>query len=775
MLSSIVVIVESPAKCKIIEKYLGPGYKVLASYGHLRELTGLRDIDVHDNFHPTFTTTGNEFKLRQIEVLRKEIKSASEVILATDDDREGEAIAWHICEMFSLDLKKTKRITFNEITESAIQRALKNHRLVDMNIVNAQQARQILDILVGFQVTPMLWKYIQRKADNSLSAGRCQTPALKIIYENYKEIGKTLEKQVYNTTGYFTNSNIPFVLNKKHETEQDILVFLSESVDFNHTYNCTKPKIIYKNQPEPFTTSRIQQEASNELHFSPKETMKVCQSLYESGYITYMRTDSKSYCREFTERAKEFIVRTYTDSRYVLSRENEEKAEAKGKNKTQEAHEAIRPTDIFLTELPASVVDSKERKLYRLIWENTLESCMSPASFYSVTANISAFDNLVFSHTTNMVDFPGWKIVSKKHEHEMKRENKEYQYLQTIKQNHIQYKKITSHVAFTNTKSHLSEAKLVNLLEEKGIGRPSTYSSLVEKIQERGYVKKMDIASKEIICKDLELETDGEIYEIERKRDHGGEKGKLVIQQLGVIVIEFLEKHFSNLFSYDYTKQMEDCLDQISNQSKIWHDLCEECHNDVNNYISMLKSSDNVEISIDENHTYIIGKHGPVIKCVDSESKDITFKAVKKDIEIDKLKNGEYDLNEIISIDSSSKKKEFILGKYENDNVIIKKGKFGLYITWGKNSKTIKELGNRPIESIKYTDVEKYLVFGNGIVREVSSNISIRNSSKGNYIFYKTPKMKKPAFHSLSGFSDDCEKCSDVVLKAWLKDTYNII
>jgi DNA topoisomerase-1 len=769
--SSTIVIVESPAKCKIIEKYLGSGFKCFASFGHLRELPSLKHINVEKNFEPDYIIIDNEFKARQIALLKKEIKSAGEVILATDDDREGEAIAWHICEIFKLDVMKTKRITFNEITETAIQHALQNHRLVDMNIVHAQQARQILDILVGFQVTPMLWKYIKRNAEHSLSAGRCQTPALKIIYENQQEINESREKQIYNTTGYFTNNNIPFTLNKKHETEDDMVTFLSECVTFNHVYNCTKPKVIYKVQPEPLTTSRIQQEASNECRFSPKETMKICQSLYEGGYITYMRTDSKVYSKEFIESAKGFIIRTYNDERFINPLLG--KVEQKGANKTQEAHEAIRPTNISLSDLPPSIIDSKERRLYKLIWETTLESCMSPASFVTVTANISAFSNLNFSYTSSLIDFAGWKIVSKRHENEIKKENKEYQYLQTIKQNYsLNYNKVICSVAFTDTKTHYTEARLVQLLEEKGIGRPSTYSSLVDKIQERGYVKKEDITGKEIICKDLELDNEGEIYEIERKREFGNEKGKLVIQQLGVIVIEFLLKHFSDLFSYTYTKLMEDKLDEISSNQKLWHELCSDCNMDVNNYITLLNSSDEnkkIEISIDENNTYIIGKHGPIIKCVDDES-NVTFKAVKKDIDINKIKNGDYELNEIID----SKKKENNLGKFEGDDVIIKKGKFGLYITWGKNSKTIKELGNRPIESIKYGDVEKYLAFGNGIVREVSPNISIRNSSKGNYIYYKTAKMKKPAFHSLSGFDSNCEKCSIADLKVWLKDTYNI-
>ena len=231
------VIVESPAKCKKIEEYLGPGYKCMASFGHLRELPSLKNIDIENNFQPTYTLIENSLKKKQIELLRKEIKAADEVILATDDDREGEAIAWHLCQLFKLDINKTKRIIFHEITSTAIQNSIKNPTFINMDIVNAQQARQILDILVGFKISPILWKCIARNKDNALSAGRCQTPALRLIYDNHQENNNSEERKVYNTTGYFTNSNIAFDLNKQYETEDAMTDFLDGAADFSHIYS----------------------------------------------------------------------------------------------------------------------------------------------------------------------------------------------------------------------------------------------------------------------------------------------------------------------------------------------------------------------------------------------------------------------------------------------------------------------------------------------------------------------------------------------------------
>ena len=775
------VIVESPAKCKKIEEYLGPGYKCVASYGHLRELPSLKNIDIDNNFAPTYTIIDNALKKKQIEVLRKEIKSAERVILACDNDREGSSINWHLCQLFQLDINKTKRIIFNEVTESALQKAIQAPTVINMNEVRAQQARQILDLLVGFKVSPMLWKFIAspKGKEHALSAGRCQTPALKLVYDNEIEIKRTEERKVYNVAGYFTNSNIAFELSPqgKYETEDEMTDFLDGAADFSHIYTCSDPVKIFKKAPEPFTTSRIQQVASNELHYSPKETMRLCQILYEGGYITYMRTDSKTYSGDFLELVKEYIRRTYAEgdkfiseniSRMASNLNNEKKTAAPN---TQQAHEAIRPTNISLSELPETM-DSKERKIYKLIWENTLESCMSSASFHSVTASVTAFQNNKFVCTSELIDFPGWKIVAKKYS----TENKEFHYLQQIKKNSIiPCKKIRAKATIKGSKMHYTEARLVQLLEEKGIGRPSTFSSLIDKIQERGYVKKEDVKGREIVCKDFELEN-GEIFEIETKREFGNEKGKLVLQPLGKIVIEFLEKHFNELFNYDYTKHMEDALDKIAKGEFIWHELCDNCNKQIDNLINGLKDETKIEIKLDENNTYLIGKYGPVIKCIEQVDgkEEITFKPIKKDVDIQFIENGEFeDVNELIDT-NKTKKSTYILGQHNGKDVVLKKGKFGLYISCGEISKTLKELGNRPIENITFDEVKKYLEEGSNLIREINANMSIRKGPKGDYLFYKTVKMKKPAFYDIKGFKEDYKTCNINDLKTWIKETHNI-
>lgn len=783
------VIVESPAKCKKIEEYLGPGYKCIATYGHLRTISSLKHIDTENNFKPIYTIIDEPLKKKQIEILRKEIKNANTVLLSSDLDREGEAISFSIIELFNLPMD-TKRITFNEITETAIQAAIKNPRTINMDIVQAQQARQILDILVGYKISPILWKCIVKGKENALSAGRCQTPTLRLIYDNEKEIKEAVERKVYNTTGYFTNSNIAFELHPegKFESEDDMTDFLNESINFQHIYTCEKPKKVLKSPPEPFTTSRIQQVASNELHYSPKETMRICQKLYEGGFITYMRTDSKTYSGEFLVTVKDYIRRQYGNGDKYINENiesmvsgviNQDKKEKKMKELvTQDAHEAIRPTNISLCDLPETI-DSKERRMYKLIWETTLESCMSSASFYSITANITAVRNMKFVYKSEQVDFPGWKIVSKKNAEEIKGENKEYQYLQIIKQNTpILYKKIISRVSIKGSKSHYTEARLVQLLEERGIGRPSTFSSLVDKIQERGYVKKEDIKGKEIICNEYELEN-GEIFEIETKREFGNEKGKLVIQPLGIIVMEFLEKHFNKLFEYNFTSQMEESLDKISKGQLTWYDLCLQCNQQIESLIEELGPQGKLEIKLDENNTYLVGKYGPVIKCVESKDgkEEVTFKAIKKDVDIETLEKGNYNMEEIIDVKKSSKS-SYILGQHDGKDVILKKGKFGLYISWGENSKNLKELGNRPIDNITFDEIKKYLIEGSNLIREINTNLSIRKGPKGDYLFYKTARMKKPQFFDIKPFisetTEDYKICNISILKSWISEKYNI-
>jgi DNA topoisomerase-1 len=614
--------------------------------------------------------------------------------------------------------------------------------------------------------------------------------------------------------------NLLFDLNIHFETPEEVTDYLNDIADFSLIFHCSSQVKVKKSPPEPLTTSRIQQLASNEMHCSPKDTMKICQNLYEGGYITYMRTDSKKYSKDFIESVKEYIKKMHdekyineeldklavgfneiednTEERNIVNtvetnivkkrgrpkKTNETQIEdisvKKKKALTQDAHEAIRPTNISLKELPANV-DPKERRMYKLIWENSLESCMSSAIYSTINASISAPKSGRFIRTCELCAFPGWKIVTGKG----LGNSEDYNYLLTMRnESEIHYKKVVACVSVKDAKMHYTEARLVQLLEEKGIGRPSTFSMLVDKIQERGYVKKEDVKGREIVCSEYEL-VDGEIYEIEIKKQIGNEKGKLVIQPLGIIVSEFLETHFSELFNYNYTRSMEDDLDLISKGNKVWYDLCRECNTQIDNLIVNLKdkTQSKFEYKFDEKHSVIIGKHGLVLRCIEkNDEKDvITFKPVKKDVDIDKLERNEYRLEDIIDNKSSSKS-EYVLGNFNGNDVILRKGKYGMYISWGNNSKNLKEFGNRPIESITLDDVIGFLneesELGTKYVREISPNLSIRRSTKGDYIFFKTEKMKKPQFFNINAFvnetKEDYKICDINILKSWIKSKYNV-
>ena len=765
-MSYTVVIVESPAKCKKIEGYLGPNYKCIASFGHIQELNGIKSIEIDNNFKPNFNLL--ESKIQQINKIKTLLKNSKEVLIASDDDREGEAIGWHICQVFKLPLT-TKRIIFHEITKPALERAVSNPTTLNMNIIHAQQARQVLDLLVGYKISPILWKNISRNSKDGLSAGRCQTPALRLVYDNQKDIDDSPGKKVYNTTGYFTKMNLGFSLNHNFEiisfnstTNNTMEQFLEESVSFDHIYTCSKPKQTTKNPPTPFTTSSLQQKASSELNISPKDTMSICQKLYEAGFITYMRTDSTTFCLEFIEKASSFIKDKYGDT-YLhtdvnrLSERKVEKPKKKSKkkeekeNNTQEAHEAIRPTDVTMEKIDDSF-SSKEKRMYNLIWSVTVESCMSPALYNSISAKITAPMEKEYKYNSELVNFPGWKMVRG-----YEKENPEYQFLQTLKNKVIvNYNKITAKVSVKDLKSHYTEAKLIQLLEEKGIGRPSTFSTLLEKIQERGYVKKDNIKGKKIKCVDYEL-VDDELAEMEDEREFGNEKNKLVVQPLGILVLEFLLKHYEKLFNYEYTKNMETDLDTIAKGDKIWHNLCRECLTDIDECSKDLDGGgDKQIINIDDNHVYMIGKYGPVIKKGDKDN--ATFLNVKKDIDLEKLKKGEYTLDEIVETKSGNK----VIGKYKGNEVILKKGKFGNYITWGENKKSLNNI-EKDVDELTMEDITKYIentsAVNPSMIREINENTSIRKGKFGNYIFYKTHNMSKPKFIKLNKFKGDYNNC----------------
>ena len=762
-MGKIVVIVESPAKCKKIEGFLGNDYRCCASFGHIRGIkNGLKGIDAANDFTPTFSLLPN--KSKYVTNLRRYVRGASEIILATDDDREGEAIAWHICMVFNLPIETTKRIIFHEITKKAIQKAVQSPTRLDMNKVHAQQARQVLDLLVGFRLSPMLWKHISYSTKNVLSAGRCQTPALRLIYDNQREINKSPGKKKYDTMGIFTKEKLGFALDHHYNIRKDMESFLEKSVNFEHSYTCGEPKKTTKKQPRPFTTSILQQKASNELHFSPKQTMRSAQKLYEGGYITYMRTDSRTYSKVFLSSAEKHIKNVYGEKYVLPSIASLSLRKAKGN--AQEAHEAIRPTKISLKDLPKNV-DNREKRLYGLIWRNTLESCMAVARYYSLRATISAPEEHRYVYRTEQVDFPGWKVVAG-----YIKMNPLYPFLQGMKKGTIlSYSKIYSKFSLKELKSHYTEAKLVQLLEANGIGRPSTFSSLISKIQDRMYVAKQDVKGKTLACVDFEL-VDDMIEELETERIFGGERNKLVIQPLGVLVMEFLLKHFEPLFNYKYTKRMEDNLDKIAKGEKVWHTLCREGDGGITLLSEKIKGEKKETIRIDEYHIYMIGKYGPVIR--KDKDGETSFLSVRKDIDMDTLRGGRYQLGDIVE---TQPKYGRSLGEYKGCDVLIKKGKYGLYITCDGKNYSIKGL-KKSEDDIVLGDVAPILSgeksANPNVLRILRDDLSVRRGKWGSYLFYKTSTMKKPRFLKLKECPLNPIKCSKKDLLGWISKEYNV-
>jgi DNA topoisomerase-1 len=528
------LIVESPAKCSTIAKYLGPGYRCIATMGHVRYLDGLDSIDIKNNYKLNFTIM--ESKKKQVKKIQSEIKMSAKIILATDDDREGESIAWHICDLFHLPVDKIERIVFHEITKDALEHAVKHPRKVNMNLVHSAHARQILDLLIGYKISPLLWKHISYDG-SALSAGRCQTPALRIVYENELERIKLNENtenvkskesentHSYSVTGFFTKFNLPFSLVASFKTQNidSIENFLKASIHENTRFIfkriSQKPSTHVTKSPEPFTTSRLQQVASTEFAFSPSETMEICQTLYERGYITYIRTTGKKYSAEFIQRNAIPFIREKWGPEYT-------KSEIVGcvDSDTSAAHEAIRPTDIMRLALTGDH-HTREQKMYKLIWRNTVESCMPDYMFSSLDTvvetniitqgltqgltQVLALDMdsgdknhyYAFSYTCHKPIFCGWKAVQgftsdQQHQHCA------MDYLLSMR-NHseISCNRIeTKVVLLSSLLSHYTEARLIQSLEEKEIGRPSTYSTIIEKIKERDYVKKQNVQGESIDC-----------------------------------------------------------------------------------------------------------------------------------------------------------------------------------------------------------------------------------------------------------------------------------
>jgi DNA topoisomerase-1 len=783
------IIVESPSKCIKIEGFLGIKYKCIATIGHLREIKGLKAINEKQNYKIMFSIL--ESKTKHIESMRKIMNQFQKknILLATDDDREGEAISWHICDIFDLDVTTTSRIIFHEVTSEALLRAVSSYKTINMSLVQAQWARQVLDILIGFNISPVLWKYMYYDKENSLSAGRCQTPALRLVYDNEQEMieGGGVEK-MYKIRGYFTDKHLEFILSKEFQDKQDVIDFLSNSKDFPHVLSLCSPKENIISPPKPLNTSTLLQTASNILHMSPKDTMKFCQVLYQNGYITYMRTENKKYSSEYLKNVKEYIQGKWNENHVgnISELENVDKSNP---------HEAIRVTHLNITELSGEEYVGKISKLYQLIWRISVQSCMKEAKYQNIDIHVSCpLTDHKYKHTVEIPIFLGWKNCMDKHkyeenqsapkyslEKEQSTNNGLYLYLQSISnKSDIPYKKIETIMTFHNKHSHYTEASLIKKLEDFGIGRPSTFAIFMETILERGYVKKTDIEGEKISCTEYVLEQATKIIECNTKEYIiGNEKSKLVIQPTGKLVIEFLMKYFNSIFDYNYSRDLEEKLDKISlikNDESVpsWYSICEECDNLLKQLIKPLNKLSKTIYSLDNEHDVIFTKYGATIKKKDESEnldKKSIFMPIKRSIvlDLDRLKRGEYKLEELQDIQSR------YLGIWNEEEIYIKNGQYGAYLEWGNNKKSCNNY-KKDITEITIEDVKIILntteTNNMNILRILNKEMSVRRGKFGPYIYYQTTDMKKPRFLNIKGFKEGFVTCDVELLIEWIEKKY---
>ena len=556
-----VVIVESPAKAKTIEKFLGKDYKVVSSYGHIVDLPSNElGVDIHNGFKPNYLISNDKKNL--IKELKSLTATAETVWLASDEDREGEAIAWHLAETLKLKNENTKRIVFNSITKSAIENAIKNPRTIDYNLVNAQQARRVLDRLVGYELSPVLWKKIK----SGLSAGRVQSVAVRLIVEREREIQDFKTQSSYRITAEFTTSEgkvVKAALPKNFDTQAEAEAFLQQNIGANFKVQSLETKPAKKMPAPPFTTSTLQQEAARKLHFSVSKTMTVAQRLYESGFITYMRTDSVNLSQEALSTAKNAIVQLFGEQ---YSQVRNFATKSKG---AQEAHEAIRPTDMSRSSIPA---ETDQNKLYELIWKRTLASQMADAQIERTTVKIEADKHKeYFVANGEMVQFDGFlKVYLESTDDE---EEEQEGMLPNLKKGEVLVNKhITATERFTRPLPRYTEASLVKKLEELGIGRPSTYAPTISTIQNRGYVERSTLEGEVRPYHQLTLA--GNVITPKTLSERvGADKGKLIPTDIGSVVNDFLVNHFDTIMDYNFTAKVENSFDEIAEGKENWTEM----------------------------------------------------------------------------------------------------------------------------------------------------------------------------------------------------------
>ncbi len=757
------VIVESPAKAKTIERFLGDTYTVKSSFGHIRDLAKKNlGIDVEDRFTPQYIVPADKKKI--VSELKSLAKKAQMVWLATDEDREGEAIAWHLFEELKLDKDKTRRIVFHEITKDAIVNALENPRHIDTHLVNAQQARRVLDRLVGFELSPLLWK----KVKPSLSAGRVQSVAVKLIVEKEREIQNFNPQKYFRVSGIFSVpdgngglTQLKAELSKRFASLEEAEAFLSRCRTSEFTVDAVEKKPVKKNPAPPFTTSTLQQEASRKMGFSVKQTMSVAQRLYESGKITYMRTDSVNLSKLAIGAAAKKIKGDFGE-KYLKTRNFTTKAKG-----AQEAHEAIRPTYMDQASIEGS---RQEQRLYELIWKRTLASQMSEALLEKTTISIlisGAPER--FIATGEVLIFDGFlKVYMESTDDEQEEEAKGL--LPPVKAEDKLSREVIEATEKTSLQpARYTEASLVKKMEELGIGRPSTYAPTISTVQNREYVVKEDRKGLEQEMTQLVLKGDS-LSKKQIKEKYGFEKNKLFPTDIGMIVNDFLEQNFQNIMDFNFTASVEEEFDEIAEGNKDWPSMIERFytpfHSRVDNATQTSERSKGEKMLGEDPESgkpisVKIGRFGPIAQIGEaSDEEKPRFASLLKGQSLETIT-----LEEALELFRLPR----TLGQFEDDELVIGVGKYGPYVrhkskfySLAKTDDPFTIKQDRAIEII----IEKRAQEENRNIKqfEEEPGLLILNGRYGPYISfnkknYRIPKSQKPEELTL-------EECREIIEKA---------
>lgn len=746
------VIVESPAKAKTIQKFLGDDFVVKSSFGHIRDLQEKKlSIDIDGGFIPEYVVPDDKKKL--VEDLRKAAAKAGTIWLASDEDREGEAISWHLMETLGLDRERTRRIVFHEITKDAILNAVKNPRELDMNLVNAQQARRVLDRLVGFELSPILWRKIQR----GLSAGRVQSVALKLIVDKEREILAFEPQAYYKVDGLFDAGGIKVkgTLSSRFDNIEDARKFLQDSIGAIHSVDSVDKKEGTRFPAPPFTTSTLQQEAARKLHFPVSTTMRVAQNLYERGLITYMRTDSVNLSSLALGTAKQFITDNFGPE---YSHARQFKTNSKG---AQEAHEAIRPTYIANTDIEGT---EQEKKLYSLIWKRTVASQMEEARILNTSIKVTSDRRPeYFTIQASQVLFDGFLKLYIEGTDDQDPDDQDIILPEICPGIILTEKGIEAQCKYTQAPFRYSEATLVKKLEELGIGRPSTYAPTISTLTTgRGYVTKGDKEGRKVQVTNLTLKG-GSINESVRTETIGAEKGKLLPQDIGIIVSDYLSANFSSIMDYDFTANVEKEFDRIADGKTAWAtvigDFYSPFHKKVDDSIAD-RQYNRVErnLGVDPSDGLPIiakfGQYGPFVQKGEGDTKICASL-------------GKGQLIESITLEEALRLFQLprLVGQLDGIDIIAQKGKFGPYLKYGTKNISLPK-GVDPIK-ISLEDCTEIIrndaakSSENDIIKTFDGDISIINGRYGPYIKHAGANYKIPAGKNAPSLTE--EECLEII------------